>query len=274
MSRMQNSNRQSRFERFFYVSIHNINADITNSYLSMVNTKTNANVCRFVGFCFVFQHMNTECNAWHNTYIKSRAIQWSCEARSRNVSHVIKSQHIHFIPHGSNGVFLVDFLFVKIAFWRSKNYFAMACFDGVEYLLPVPVNEPIQIVKPDGNHGFTTENFHILIQILASDDLKDRQIVVVSVAGALRKGKSFLLNFFLKYLNARVCMKTIPTNQLLMEPYSLISMTFQCFDFQYKKKNVENWIRRKKGYHNLDGFAWRGGKVRPIIQCPNPFISL
>lgn len=167
----------------------------------------------WVLFCFVFQHMNTESIAWLNTYIKSRAIQWSCEAIEKR-----HSIHKVLMQHGSNGAFLVDFLLVKIVFWKIRKYFAMAFSYGFEYSLPTPVNRPIQIVTPDGNHGFNTTNFNILKQILASDDLKDRQIVVVSVAGALRKGKSFLLNFFIKYLNARVCMKTTWTSKFLMEP--------------------------------------------------------
>lgn len=60
----------------------------------------------------------------------------------------------------------------------------------------------IQIIK-QVNHSlyFQLNNYK---QIFDEDDLKDRQVVIVSIAGDLRKGKSFLLNFFLKYLYAKV----------------------------------------------------------------------
>lgn len=60
----------------------------------------------------------------------------------------------------------------------------------------------IQIVAPV-NHSFNLE-LNELKQILEVDNIKNRHVVVVSVAGAFRKGKSFLLNFFLKYLYAQV----------------------------------------------------------------------
>lgn len=62
---------------------------------------------------------------------------------------------------------------------------------------------PIQIVTSE-NHTFKLQNLNTLKQIFSSDELKNRQIVVVSIAGALRQGKSFLLNFFLKYLISKV----------------------------------------------------------------------
>lgn len=61
---------------------------------------------------------------------------------------------------------------------------------------------PVQIVVPV-NHSFHLE-IGELNHILEADNIKDRHVVVVSVAGALRQGKSFLLNFFLKYLYAEV----------------------------------------------------------------------
>lgn len=61
---------------------------------------------------------------------------------------------------------------------------------------------PVQIVVPV-NHSFELE-IDELKHILDADEIKDRHVVVVSIAGALRQGKSFLLNFFLKYLYAEV----------------------------------------------------------------------
>ncbi|XP_075531975.1 atlastin-2-like [Dermacentor variabilis] len=43
-------------------------------------------------------------------------------------------------------------------------------------------------------------NVNELEAILLADNVKDLSVVVVSVAGAYRQGKSFLLNFFLQYL--------------------------------------------------------------------------
>lgn len=60
----------------------------------------------------------------------------------------------------------------------------------------------VQILKPDGNRSFEID-FEAL-KILESEKIKDRHVVVVSIVGTFRKGKSFLLNFFLKYLYAEV----------------------------------------------------------------------
>ncbi|XP_077499343.1 atlastin-like [Amblyomma americanum] len=43
-------------------------------------------------------------------------------------------------------------------------------------------------------------NEDALTGILMADDVKDLPVVVISIAGAFRKGKSFILNFFLRYL--------------------------------------------------------------------------
>lgn len=61
---------------------------------------------------------------------------------------------------------------------------------------------PLQIIKSvDDNFEFEESDF---LKLLENDELKDRYIAVITVAGAFRKGKSFLLGFFLRYLNAMV----------------------------------------------------------------------
>lgn len=62
---------------------------------------------------------------------------------------------------------------------------------------------PLQLISIEEDHSFLFQKSTIS-KVLLQDKIKDRRIVVVSVAGAFRKGKSFLLGFFLRYLRATV----------------------------------------------------------------------
>lgn len=62
---------------------------------------------------------------------------------------------------------------------------------------------PVQVVLAHPDHTFELDE-DALSEILLHDDVKDRSVVVVSVAGAFRKGKSFLLDFFLRYMHSKV----------------------------------------------------------------------
>lgn len=60
----------------------------------------------------------------------------------------------------------------------------------------------IQIIVPV-KHKLQLQLEHF-VEILEADNIRDRNVAIISIAGAFRKGKSFLLNFFLKYLYAQV----------------------------------------------------------------------
>ncbi|XP_012275817.1 atlastin isoform X2 [Orussus abietinus] len=90
---------------------------------------------------------------------------------------------------------------------------------------------PIQIVLAQPDHTFELDE-DALAEILLQDDIKDRSVVVVSVAGAFRKGKSFLLDFFLRYMNCKY-------GQGL---------------------DTGEWLGSEE--EPLRGFSWRGGSER------------
>ncbi|VVC43134.1 Guanylate-binding protein, N-terminal,P-loop containing nucleoside triphosphate hydrolase,Guanylate- [Cinara cedri] len=93
--------------------------------------------------------------------------------------------------------------------------------------------KPIPIVLAEENHQFILDEA-ALEEILLKDEIKDRNVVVVSVAGAFRKGKSFLLDFFLRYMKATYHLNLI--------------------------KEDTHWIGSDD--KPLDGFSWRGGSER------------
>lgn len=89
-------------------------------------------------------------------------------------------------------------------------------------------------------HTFTL-NDEALEQILLRPDVCDRKVVVISVAGAFRKGKSFLLNFFLRFL-------------------------------QNRDRTADGWFGSEQ--EALEGFSWRGGSERDtsgILMWKEPF---
>ncbi|KAH8030693.1 hypothetical protein HPB51_011480 [Rhipicephalus microplus] len=59
--------------------------------------------------------------------------------------------------------------------------------------------EPVQIIRVKVDHSIEF-NEPELKRILLADHVKDRPVVVISIAGEYRQGKSFLLSFFLRYL--------------------------------------------------------------------------
>ena len=62
---------------------------------------------------------------------------------------------------------------------------------------------PVQVVVAKDDQSFELAEEE-LSSILLHPNVRDKKVVVLSVAGAFRKGKSFLLDFCLRYLNAQV----------------------------------------------------------------------
>ncbi|XP_072485550.1 atlastin-1 isoform X5 [Notamacropus eugenii] len=85
---------------------------------------------------------------------------------------------------------------------------------------------PVQVLIMKDDHSFELDEI-ALNRILLSEAVRDKEVVAVSVAGAFRKGKSFLMDFMLRYM------------------YNQVSI---------------DWI----GDYDepLTGFSWRGGSER------------
>lgn len=100
------------------------------------------------------------------------------------------------------------------------------------------MGEPVQIVLATDEHTFELDEER-LEDILLRPDVCNKKVAVVSVAGAFRKGKSFLLDFFLRYLEA---------------------------------EGSPDWLGDDSA--PLEGFTWRGGSEREttgILLWSEPF---
>lgn len=99
---------------------------------------------------------------------------------------------------------------------------------------------PVQVIEvAEGNNVSFNLNEEALSAILLNPEIRDKKVVLLSVAGAFRKGKSFLLDFFLRYLSA---------------------------------ENKSNWLGDNET--PLSGFSWRGGSERDttgILLWSEPF---
>ena len=69
--------------------------------------------------------------------------------------------------------------------------------------------QAIQIVKVNEDaHTFRLSD-EDLTNIILQENIRNRDVVIVSVAGAFRKGKSFILDFFLRYMYSKVMCKCV-----------------------------------------------------------------
>lgn len=95
--------------------------------------------------------------------------------------------------------------------WKIQNIYICKLSRKHFTIADVYVNgESLQIIRvarQDTNGNITHELELVeenLKKIMCHPDVKDNPVQIVSIAGAFRKGKSFLLGFFLKYLETQL----------------------------------------------------------------------
>lgn len=66
----------------------------------------------------------------------------------------------------------------------------------------------MQVLLVKDDHTFELDE-RALNRILLAEEVRDREVVAISVAGAFRKGKSFLMDFMLRYMYNHVCIGTL-----------------------------------------------------------------
>ncbi|CAG2102925.1 unnamed protein product, partial [Medioppia subpectinata] len=101
--------------------------------------------------------------------------------------------------------------------------------------------EPKQVIKVSADRRLELD-LEALEGILLRDSIRDKPVVVVSIAGDFRKGKSFMLNFFLRYL-------------------------------QSGSGTTDDWLGSTDT--PLEGFSWRGGRqlvTTGILMWSEPFV--
>ena len=118
---------------------------------------------------------------------------------------------------------------------------------------------PVQIISIDEENSKFKLNEEILDEVLSKVP-KGMKLSVVSIVGAFRTGKSFLLDFFLKYLR-------LPQNKVGREAWSNL--------FTSKTKLEGNSNKDATGVNQDSGFSWRSGTERNTMGIwfwSKPFI--
>ncbi|KAG5673110.1 hypothetical protein PVAND_003184 [Polypedilum vanderplanki] len=100
---------------------------------------------------------------------------------------------------------------------------------------------PIQLLNFNNENKTVTLTEGSLEKLFLDPLVSDREVVIVSIAGALRKGKSFLLNYMLRFLYANY--------RSLANPTKVINET-----------NATNWLGDEN--EPLTGFSWKSSTKR------------
>lgn len=98
----------------------------------------------------------------------------------------------------------------------------------------IKMAKAVRIVSVNKDKSYQFDGKSLEKILLANEDLKNRKIVPISVSGAMRTGKSFILNYSLRFLKA-----------------------------QYITHDISNWLGDRE--EPLKGFEWRGDSNR--VTC-------
>lgn len=146
---------------------------------------------------------------------------------------------------------------------------------------PQPQPQPIQVVSVDPDTKEFVLQEDALSKILLSEKCRDRPVCVVSIAGDFRKGKSFFLNFLLKYLNYHQSHTSEDLNDWETFEGGSGSSSEHNSDEDagdQKPSSSSNTIRAQwltDTESPLEGFSWRGGEDRDttgILMWSEPFV--
>lgn len=125
------------------------------------------------------------------------------------------------------------------------------------------LGQPVQIVRLDKKSNGLELNIDALAEICLNEKCRERPVCVVSIAGDFRKGKSFMLNFFLRYLYHVSEKQQQLETKLEEENGGLLDM-----------ENIDkDWLGDPE--NELKGFSWRGGskpETTGILVWDDPII--
>lgn len=115
--------------------------------------------------------------------------------------------------------------------------------DDGDLLEEVSAARPVQIVVADEEeHSFSLQE-EALERLLLQEEVRDLQVVVVSVAGAFRKGKSFLLDFMLRYMHRQV--RPNAAHTLYLRSCIILHRQKCAIGSSIKKGNLFKWERTR-----------------------------
>lgn len=151
--------------------------------------------------------------------------------------------------------FLLTVVVVIVAYYYHTN-------DDID--VPNIRGKPLNVLKALKNGEFQVDK-SVLQELFLHPEIKDRKPVIFSIVGDFRKGKSFLLDYFLRFMYANVSKNA--KNKTKKNMWKRKNLT-NIFFLQYKSvnftenplKSPENWMGKPN--QPLTGFSWKSGSTR------------